>query len=60
MEANKKNFRIADTILTLLAEENCTVAQASEILAFVSAELRATSTVQFSKGDLIQRANAID
>lgn len=60
MEAIKKNFCIADAILTLLAKENCTVTQATEILAYVSTELRARSTVQFSKGDLVQSADTVD
>lgn len=60
MEAIKKNFRIADAILALLAEENCTVTQATEILAYVSTEIRARSTVQYSKGDLVQSADAVD
>lgn len=55
-----QNFRIADQVLTILAKENCTVLQATEILAYVSAQVHARTTVQFTEGDLVEGANAID
>ena len=60
MEATRKNFEIADQILTLLAKENCTVLEATEILAYVSCQVRAKSTVQYRKGELIEAANLVN
>ena len=60
VEATKQNFRIADQVLTILAKENCTVLQATEILTYVSAQVHARTTVQFTEGDLVEGANAID
>lgn len=49
MEATQENYRIANKILELLAEENCTVQQADEILAFVARHIRTTSTVTWAR-----------
>lgn len=40
MEATEKNFRIADEILLMLEKNLCTVQQATDILAYVSARIR--------------------
>ena len=60
MEATDQNFRIADKILTLLAEENCTVRQAEEILAYTARCIREESTVQLRRGGSIKRRDSVD
>ena len=60
MDATKKNFRIADQILTIFAKENCTVLQAAEILSYVATQIRARSKVQFDEGELILGVDAVD
>lgn len=45
-EATKKIFRIADEILLMLEKNLCTVQQATDILAYVSARIRSESYVQ--------------
>lgn len=46
MEATEKNYTLAENIIALFNEENCTVKQAEEILSFVGTTIRHTSTVQ--------------
>ena len=60
MEATKKNFRIADQILTTLAKENCTVLEATEILSYVSTKVRERSTVQYTQGELIAVTDSVN
>ena len=60
MDATDKNYKIADRILTVLAKENCTVLQASEILAYVGNQIRKESTVQYREGALIESAHLIN
>lgn len=49
MEATPKNCRIAEEIISLLAKQNCTVANAKEILNFVGQRISNTATVLFSE-----------
>lgn len=60
MLATKQNYKIADAILTVLAEENCTVRQAREILGYVGTQISRESTVQYSAGRLVELANGVD
>lgn len=46
MEASGENLRISKKIISILAESNCTVKQAEEILAYVGHTIRSTATVQ--------------
>lgn len=47
MESTEQNYRIANQIWAIFAKENCTVAQAQEILAYVSRKIPCESHVQF-------------
>lgn len=60
MEATKQNYEIVGQIGALLQKENCTVAQAIEILAYVSMEIRCSSHVQFPAAWLANRVNAVN
>lgn len=60
MEATEKNFRIADQILTVFAKENCTVLEATEIMAYVAAKVREKSTVQYTQGELINSPDSVN
>ena len=46
MQATETNFNIADEIITILAKNNCTVAQSNEILSYVSRKITESATVQ--------------
>lgn len=46
MEATKTNFELAQEILNLLAENNCTARQATEILSYVGTTIKQTAAVQ--------------
>lgn len=46
MEATKKNYQLARQIIEMFANENCTVRQSEEVLAFVGMTIRNVSTVQ--------------
>lgn len=54
MEATEQNYRIANQIWAILAKENCTVAQAQEILAYVSRKIPCESHVQFPEEPLAE------
>lgn len=60
MEATEQNYRIADQIWATLAKENCTVAQAQEILAYVSRKIPCKSHVQFSIGPSAEVSEQVD
>lgn len=45
MEITEQNERIANTILKILADENCTVEQAQSILRFLQNRIPRISTV---------------
>ena len=60
MDATKQNYRIAEQIIETLVNENCTIDQATEILAFVSRQIRCTSHVQFSAEALVERTDAVN
>ncbi len=59
MEATQKNYCIAEQIITLLANENCTVRQSAEILSFVGTTIQNTATVQLTEA-LVQRLNSLN
>lgn len=60
MDATDQTYRIADQILTLLAKENCTVLQATEILTYVRSQILNRSTVQYQEGALVELFNSVD
>ena len=60
MEATEKNFRIADEILSILAKENCTARQATEVLHYAMTKISDESTVQYVQGSLIDMINGVD
>lgn len=60
MESTEQNYRIANQIWAIFAKENCTVAQAQEILAYVSRRIPCKSHVQFQKESLAEVANTVD
>lgn len=49
MEISKKNCKIADKIIQVLAEEKCTVEETQDILNAVIREIKRSSTVQIGK-----------
>ncbi len=49
MEITKKNCKIADKIIQMLAEEKCTVEETQDILNAVMREIKRSSTVQIGK-----------
>lgn len=49
MEITKKNCKIADKIIQMLAEEKCTVEETQDILSAVTREIKRSSTVQIGK-----------
>lgn len=53
MNATIQNMQLADRILNILAEEQCTVRQAQEVLGFVSGRVRDYSEVQYDAGSLL-------
>ena len=59
MEATQKNYHVAEQIITLLANENCTVRQSAEILSFVGTTIQNTATVQLTEA-LVQRLNSLN
>ena len=59
MEATQKNYRIAEQVITLLANENCTVRQSAEILSFVGTTIQNTATVQLTES-LVQCLNSLN
>ena len=46
MEITQKNVQIAKDILKIMNEQQCTVAEANDILAFVRNQIYTTTTVQ--------------
>lgn len=60
MDAKKQNYQIANQIGALLESENCTVADAVEILAYVARKIKCTSHVQFSGDESIECANTVN
>lgn len=52
MQDTEQNCRIADVILTMLAKENCTARQATEILHYVGQQVQAKSVVQYERGSI--------
>ncbi len=49
MEFTEKNCRVADRIMEILVEEECTVDAAQDILSSVARETRCSSTVQMGE-----------
>ena len=49
MEATERNFGLVNWIIKRLVEENCTVKDATEILAYTSREIVANSKVSASE-----------
>jgi hypothetical protein len=49
MQVTEQNERIANSIMEILAKENCTVEQATSILHFLQGKVARNSTVQNSK-----------
>lgn len=60
MDATKQNFQIANRVGSLLEEEKCTVAQAVEILGYVSRKIQYASPVHFPAEKSVKRANSVD
>lgn len=60
MEAKNQNYQIANQIGTLLESENCTVADAVEILAYVAKKIKCTSHVQFPEDESIECTNTVN
>lgn len=60
MESTEQNYRIANQIWAIFAKENCTVAQAQEILAYVSRKIPCESHVQFPEEPLAEVANTVN
>lgn len=54
MYITEKNCRVADKIIEILVKEECTVAEATDILHGVSDEIRRNTTVQV-KEKLVER-----
>ena len=46
MEITQKNVQIAKDILKIMNEQQCTVAEANDILAFVRNQIYTTTTVK--------------
>jgi len=57
MEATVKNEKIARSIINLLAENECTVNEAQDILRFVSMKISMLSTVQKTEKPLLDQTN---
>ncbi len=49
LEFTEKNCRVADRIMEILVEEECTVDAAQDILSSVARETRCSSTVQMGE-----------
>lgn len=60
MDATQQNYHIASQIGLFLEKENCTVAQALEILAYVSRKIQCTSHVQFPDELDVEGAHPVD
>lgn len=60
MDATKQNFQIASRIGSLLEEEKCTVAQAVEILRYVSRKIQYTSYVHFPLDESVECADPVN
>lgn len=60
MEATEQNYRIANQIWAIFAKENCTVAQAQEILAYVSRKIPCESHVQFPVDLSVEASEQVD
>ena len=54
MVIDEKHCKIADSIIEILAREECTVADATEILSYVAGEIRNSTIVQV-KEKLVER-----
>lgn len=48
MKYNEKNLGAAKSIIDILARENCTIEETTEILSYVQRVIKGTSTVQLS------------
>lgn len=60
MDAKKQNYQLANQIGALLEKENCTVANAIDILEYVARKIKCTSHVQFPKDESVECADTVN